>query len=219
MGRVLDLGRLAYVPAWDIQREVHEEVLSGAPDTLILVEHEPVLTLGASFHAENLLLGEHEYRARGIDVVTTDRGGDVTYHGPGQLVCYPIFDLRRHGRDMHRWMRQLEEAMIQTCAAFGVEAYRKPDVNTGAWVGDSKIAAIGVKVRKWVSLHGTALNCDNELDAFSLIVPCGIRSHGVTSLTRATGRPVTVAEAKSAAIDAFASVFELKMSAYRLPGD
>ncbi len=208
-GRILDLGRLDYISAWDIQKQTHEQVLGGAEDTLILVEHDPVLTLGASFKPEHLLLTEADYRARGIDLVPTDRGGDVTYHGPGQLVCYPIFDLRRHGKDMHRWMRDLEEAMIQTCAEFGIVAGRQPDVNTGAWVNGSKIAAIGVKVRKWVSLHGTALNCENELDEFGLIVPCGVATHGVTSLTRETGRRISVTQAKLAALVAFGKVFEL----------
>src|SRR5690606_36366121 len=148
-----DLGRLDYISAWDIQKQTHEQVLGGAEDTLIIVEHDPALTLGAGFKPEHLLFTEAQHRALGTELVSADRGGDVTYHGPGQLVCYPIFDLRRHGKDMHRWMRDLEEAMIQTCAEFEIAAGRQPDVNTGAWVRGSKIAAIGVKVRKWVSLH------------------------------------------------------------------
>jgi lipoyl(octanoyl) transferase len=208
--RVLDLGRTAYEPAWEAQRQLAEEVLAGGPDTLILVEHDPVLTLGASFHEQNLLLTREQYAERGIAVVRTDRGGDVTYHGPGQLVLYPIFDLRRHGQDLHRWMRDLEEAVIVGARHWGLVGVRFAP-HTGVWLGEPppmrKVAAIGVKVKRWVSLHGIALNCDNGLEAFDLIVPCGIVGHGVTSLSRATGRPVSVQEAKAPLTAAFRSVF------------
>lgn len=205
--RVLDLGRLGYEAAWDRQLEVHQKVLDGGDDCLIFVEHDPVLTLGANFHEENLLLTREQYGERGIDVVRTDRGGDVTYHGPGQLVIYPIFDLTRHGKDLHKWMRELEETMIITCSEFGVEAGRLSDVNTGAWVGNRKIAAIGVKVRRWVSLHGIAINCANDLGVFDLIVPCGVVGHGVTSLSREMGSEVGIDNAKPAVIRAFQRVF------------
>lgn len=203
---VLDLGKTPYREAWNIQLEVHERVLQGGEDTLILVEHPPVMTLGAAFHAENLLLPEDEYRARGIDVVRTDRGGDVTYHGPGQLVAYPIFDLTRHGKDLHRWMRELEEVLIVAAHGFGIEASRFPP-HTGVWVGEEKLAAIGVKIKRWISLHGIALNCDNDLREFGWIVPCGIVGYGVTSLSRCTGRPISVDEAKPIVTTAFRSVF------------
>lgn len=208
--RVLDLGRTAYEPAWETQRRVAEEVLAGGEDTLILVEHGPVLTLGASFHEENLLLTREQYAERGIEVVRTDRGGDVTYHGPGQLVLYPIFDLRRHGQDLHRWMRDLEESMIVGLRHWGLDAVRFAP-HTGVWIEQPapkrKVAAIGVKVRRWVSLHGIALNCDNDLAAFDLIVPCGIVGYGVTSLSHAVGRPVAVEEAKAPMTEAFRIVF------------
>lgn len=205
--RVLDLGRLGYQAAWDRQLEVHQELLDGGDDCLIFVEHDPVLTLGANFHEENLLLTREQYGERGIDVVRTDRGGDVTYHGPGQLVIYPIFDLTRHGKDLHKWMRDLEETMIITCSEFGVEAGRLSDVNTGAWVGNRKIAAIGVKVRRWVSLHGIAINCANDLGVFDLIVPCGVVGHGVTSLSREVGAEVGIEDAKPVVVGAFEKVF------------
>lgn len=207
--KTLDLGRLSYLPAWEVQKQVADEVMGGGEDTLIFVEHDPVLTLGASFHQENLLFSLEEYQERGIEVVTTDRGGDVTYHGPGQLVIYPIFDLKRHGQDLHRWMRDLEEAVIVALAAFGVASHRFPP-NTGVWTSGPpgrKVAAIGVKVRKWVSLHGIALNCDNDLSTFDLIVPCGIVGHGVTSLSKVVGRTVTVDEAKPVVERAFSAVF------------
>lgn len=204
--RVERWGRVPYAEAWQRQIALNDEVQAGSPDTLVFVEHPPVLTLGASFQPENLLLSQDEYHRRGIEIHRTDRGGDVTYHGPNQLVIYPIFDLSRHGRDLHRWLRNLEETMIVTCREFGVAAERFPP-HTGAWVEGRKIAAIGIKVRRWVSLHGIALNCDLDLDVFSLFVPCGIRTHGVTSLTECTGRKVSVAEAEPVVIAAFAEVF------------
>lgn len=207
MFEIVDLGRMPYQRAWDRQLEVHDSVRAGGADTLILVEHDPVLTLGADFHENNLLLTADQYRDRGIDVVRTDRGGDVTYHGPGQLVVYPIFDISRHGKDLHRWMRDLEETMIRTCASFGVEAGRLPLVNTGAWVRGRKIAAIGVKVRKWVNIHGIALNCNTDLTTFDLIVPCGVVGHGVTSLSRECGRSVGINDAKPSVVSAFNDVF------------
>ncbi len=202
---VEDWGRVRYRLAWDRQLEVHERLLAGGPDTLVIVEHDPVVTLGAGFHQENLRLAEAEYERRGIEVVKTDRGGDVTYHGPGQLVIYPLFDVKRHGGDLHRWLRDLEEAMLIVCQSFGLEP-RRFAPHTGVWIGDKKVAAIGVKVRRWASLHGVALNCEQQ-PAFETIVPCGIVGHGVTSLSEETGRVVHVDEAKPAVIRAFERVF------------
>jgi lipoyl(octanoyl) transferase len=209
-GHVLDLGRMAYRPAWDVQKAVAESVIEGGPDTLVFVEHDPVMTLGASFHDSNLLLPLAEYERQGIEMVRTDRGGDVTYHGPRQLVVYPIFDLRRHGRDLHKWLRDLEETVIVAAASLGFEGYREPSVNTGVWADGKKFAAIGVKVRKWVSLHGIAINCDNDLAPFGLIVPCGIKTHGVTSLTLESGRPITIEDARPVVKSAFEEVFGLR---------
>ena len=194
MGRSIDLGRMQFVPAWEVQNRIADEVIAGGPDTLLFVEHDPVMTLGASFQEENLLLPVDEYSKRGIQVVRTDRGGDVTYHGPRQLVVYPIFDVGRHGRDLHRWMRNLEETVIRTMAHFG-----------------RKVAAIGIKVRKWVSIHGIALNCDNDLQEFDLIVPCGIQTHGVTSLTVEAGRSITREDALPIVKGAFEEVFGLSL--------
>ena len=205
---VRDLGFLGYLEAWEIQKQVAEEVISGAPDALLLVEHPPVLTLGASFHSENLLFTREQIEARGVQVHETDRGGDVTYHGPGQLVMYPIFDVSRHGKDLHQWLRDLEETQIQLLAGLGIEA-RRFAPHTGAWVGEEKVAAIGVKIRKWVSLHGIALNCSNDLKEFGLIVPCGISNYGVTSVSQLLGRVFSVEEAKPLATRAFESVFGL----------
>ncbi|MFO0043849.1 MAG: lipoyl(octanoyl) transferase LipB [Armatimonadota bacterium] len=204
---VRDLGRVSYGDALGIQIATLEGVLDGtmAP-TLLLVEHPPVMTLGASFHAENLLFPEDWYRARGIDIHSTDRGGDITYHGIGQLVAYPIFDVSRLGKDLHRWMRELEQAVIETIAMVGVRGERL-DVNSGVWVSGKKICAIGIKMRRWVSMHGIALNCNIDLEGFSSIVPCGIRSHGVTSLSEELGRNVSVDEIKPLLIRGFERVF------------
>lgn len=205
---ILDLGRLGYLATYQRQLALHEEVLGGQrPDTLTFVEHDPVLTLGANFHEANLLRTAAEYEAQGIAVERTDRGGDVTYHGPGQLVIYPIFDLRRHGQDLHRWLRDLEETMLLTLGSFGLTGRRFPP-HTGAWIGDQKIAAIGVKVRRWVNLHGIALNVSQTPEAFSLIVPCGIQSYGVTSLADQLARSVSLEDVKPVVLRAFQSVFE-----------
>lgn len=208
--RVVHLGRLGYRAAWDRQIEAWDEVAGGAEDTLLLVEHDPVFTLGAGFQADNLLLPREEYGRRGYDVVETDRGGDVTFHGPGQLVAYPVFDLRRHGSDVRAWLRGLEEAVIVALRQFGVEG-RRIAPHTGVWVGPAdrpaKVAAIGVKVRRWVSLHGIALNCDNDLAPFSLIVPCGIVAHPVTSLSAAGGREVGPEDAAPALVEGFVEAF------------
>jgi len=206
---ISDLGRISYSDAYGIQLMVAEKVKSGdLPDVLLFVEHDPVLTLGASFHEENLLSSPTYYREKGIAVERTDRGGDVTYHGPNQLVIYPIFDLSRFGKDLHKWLRDLEEAIVRVLAEFDLEGYRFPP-NTGVWVKGKKVAAIGIKVSRWVSLHGIALNCDNDLSPFGMIVPCGIRGHGVTSLSEQTGRRITMEDVKPRVAKAFENVFGL----------
>lgn len=206
MFEVNDLGRMEYMEAWELQLRMAEIVTAGGPDTLLLVEHPPVLTLGANFHEENLLHPRSWYEKQGIAIHRTDRGGDVTFHGPNQLVIYPIFDVARHGRDLHRWIRSLEEAVLLTLIEFGLVGRRFPP-HTGAWIGDKKVAAIGIKIRRWVSLHGIALNCDNNLSVFQSIVPCGIADYGVTSLTEAAGRTIAVGEAKPVVIDQFRALF------------
>lgn len=213
--RVLDLGRMAYEPAWEVQKSVAQDVIDGQADTLILVEHDPVLTLGANFHESSLLFTVEQYKRMGIEVVRTDRGGDVTFHGPGQLVIYPIFDLKRHGQDLHRWMRDLEEAVIAALATFGIEGWRFPP-HTGVWTGSHesqsdpprKIAAIGVKVRKWVSIHGIAINVENAMNEFGLIVPCGIVGYGVTNVNKVSQTGTTTVHGlKPAVMEAFSKVF------------
>ena len=198
---VIDLGTMPYEEAWALQRAHVERILAGGEETILLVEHPPVFTLGAAFRAENLRLGEDEYRARGIDVVRTDRGGDVTYHGPGQLVAYPLVDLSRRERDLHRYLRLLEEAVIGTIAHFDLQGSRNP-VNTGVWIENRKVCAVGIKVRRWTTMHGLALNCDLNLAPYATIVPCGIRGdYGVTSLSAETGSRISVEDVKPMLVD------------------
>lgn len=207
-----DLGTMDYRECVALQSSLLERVASGVtPNTLLLVQHPPVLTLGANFHRENLLRSREDYERMGVDIVHTERGGDVTFHGPGQLVIYPIFRVSEFGRDLHRWLRDLEEVIIVALGSFGVLGRRFPP-HTGVWVSDRKIAAIGIKIRKWTSMHGIALNCGDDLSAFDTIVPCGIEGYGVTSLTQETGREIATEEAKSAVVNGFRSVFGLRFS-------
>jgi lipoyl(octanoyl) transferase len=160
------------------------------PDTLLLLEHPHVITLGTSAHRDNILIDDEPGRLLGIDVFETGRGGDVTYHGPGQLVGYPILDLKPDRCDLHRYVRDLEEVLIRALATFGIDAGRK-DGLTGAWVGNEKIAAIGVRVSSgWITSHGFALNVSTDLAYFDSIVPCGITQFGVTSIERVLKRNV-----------------------------
>lgn len=214
MFQIRDLGTMDYLDALHVQTEAVERVKDHQErDTLLLVEHPPVLTLGAKFRAENLLLSPTDYEARGIHVHPTGRGGDVTYHGPGQLVIYPIFNVENHGRDLHLWLRNLEEVAIRTVGEFGLIGQRlKP--HTGAWVGDldkdpRKIAAIGIKMRSWVSFHGISINCNVDLTPFSWIVPCGIQKLGVTSLAAELDRDISPDDVKPAVIRAFESVLKV----------
>lgn len=200
-------GRTSYADAWQRQREYHEDIVSDdRPPTLIFTEHHPVLTLGANFHEENLLQSAEQLEEAGVEVIRTDRGGDVTYHGPGQLVVYPLFPLEWVNRDIHRWLRELEQIAIDAAAEFGVTA-RRFAPHTGAWIGDEKFTAIGIKVRRWVSLHGMAINCQANLEYFSRIVPCGIQGFGVTNLSEWAGREITILDAQVVVAECFRRAF------------
>jgi lipoyl(octanoyl) transferase len=202
------LGRVAYGDALEMQAELVRQRRAGEiPDTLLLLEHPHVITLGSGSHDENVLVSPEERAARGIELFETGRGGDVTYHGPGQLVGYPIFDLKPDRQDLHRYLRDIEEALIVVLAEFGLVGGRKEGL-TGVWVDDRKLAAIGVRVSSgWITSHGFALNVATDLSMFGTIIPCGIRDHGVGSLSGELGREVTLAEAEDAAVRAFARVF------------
>ena len=201
------LGRVRYADALELQAQLVADRQAGRiGDTLLLLEHEPVFTLGRNARRENVLLAEDVLRARGFEVFEVGRGGDVTYHGPGQVIGYPILDLSPDRRDVHRYVRDLEEVMIRVCTDYGIAASRIAGL-TGAWVGDAKIGAIGVRIARWVTSHGFAFNVANDLAPFGFIVPCGIRERGVTSLEQVLGRPVEVEEAMSRLTGRFREVF------------
>jgi lipoyl(octanoyl) transferase len=196
-----------------MQRALVEERRAGrVPDLLLLLEHPHVITLGVKADAarSHLIATPDVLAARQVELHESGRGGDITYHGPGQLVGYPIVDLRPDRCDVHKYVRDLEEVMIRVCVDFGLEGSRIRGLS-GAWLGADKVGAIGVRISRWVTSHGFALNVATELDFFSLIVPCGIESGGVTSLSRATGRPVTIAEAEASVARHFAAVFDRKV--------
>jgi lipoyl(octanoyl) transferase len=200
-----ELGRVDYGTALDLQQQLVAERKEGSiPDQLLLLEHPHVITMGRNGHLQNLLAGEEVLRRAGISFYPTDRGGDITYHGPGQLVGYPIVDLREWKRDVGAYVRGVEQAIIDTLADFGIAAGRIPKL-TGVWVGERKIAAIGVHISRWVTSHGFALNLDTDLDYFKYIVPCGL-TRPVTSM-RALGCPARREEVIAAIAGAFARVF------------
>ena len=207
--RLLDLGRRPYREVWALQRELHAAVAAGAaPDTWIVVEHEPVITLGRSAKPENLLLGAEALAARGVDVVAIERGGDVTYHGPGQVVVYPIRRLPRF-REVAPLVSALERAVVATLATFGIHAASRKE-HRGVYVGDAAICAIGLAVQKMTSLHGLALNADTPLDYDRLITPCGTPEFGITSISRELGRTVRWAEARDVLLPALEAEFDLQ---------
>ena len=201
------LGRVPYGRGLELQAELVAERQAGRiPDQLLLLEHDPVFTLGRNARQENVLFPPEALRARGFEVFETGRGGDVTYHGPGQLVGYPILELPPERRDVHRYVRDLEELLIRTCADYGLAA-RRVEGLTGAWLGEQKVGAIGVRIARWVTSHGFALNVGTDLSAFDLIVPCGIRGRGVTSLERAIGRPLQIEDVMGRLTVHFAALF------------
>jgi lipoate-protein ligase B len=206
--RLLDLGMRPYREVWELQHRLHQAVREGRePDTWIVVEHPPVITLGRQAKRENVLLNEDELALRGVDVVAIERGGDVTYHGPGQLVVYPIRKLERF-REVVPLVRALESAVINLCAHFGVRGERWTE-HAGVWVGRNQICAIGLAVQRMVSLHGLALNVSTSLDYDRLINPCGMSDRGITSLSAEAGRAVEMGQAKRALLDELARTFDV----------
>jgi lipoyl(octanoyl) transferase len=204
------LGQVRYDEALALQRQLVEERRADrVPDLLLLLEHPPVITLGARAEIArgNVVASDERLTDLGVAVHETGRGGDVTYHGPGQIVGYPILDLRPDRCDVHKYVRDLEEVMIRTCADYGVTASRITGL-TGAWVGPDKIGAIGIRISRWITSHGFAFNVTTNLDHFKLIVPCGISDRGVTSLEKATGRSVPLPQVEDALVRRFAEVFD-----------
>jgi lipoyl(octanoyl) transferase len=205
---VLNLGLVPYREAWDLQRAIAAEVAGGSrPDTILLLEHPPTITTGRRTDPAEL----HVPPGAEVEVVETDRGGKSTFHGPGQLVCYPILDLTRHGQDVKRYCRELEEALLLTLAKVGVVGERIEGL-TGVWVTrpPRKIASIGIHISKWVTTHGYALNVDLDPAPFTQwITACGLEDAAFTTIARELGRPVTVDEVRPVALEALASVFGL----------
>src|SRR5581483_5513793 len=213
---MLDLGLSPYRTVWDLQHRLHDAVQRGeAGETWIFVEHPPVVTLGRKADRRNVLLSRDALAARGIDLVEIERGGDVTYHGPGQLVVYPIRRLERF-REVVPLVRALEGAIISVCAQFGITAERWSE-HAGVWVGRNQICAIGLAVQKMTSLHGIALNVSTELSYDALINPCGLTDRGITSLSREAGRPVSIAQAKPIVQAALSKTFNIAFTPVPLP--
>lgn len=217
--QVIDLGLIEYQEACKLQREIlnkrkRDEIL----DTLFLLQHPSVITVGRRGSEENILVSKEELKALGIMVCRTDRGGDVTFHGPGELIAYPIFDLKRQIRDVHLYLRRLEEVAIQFLREYEVESLRQQGF-TGVWVDGylnghrQKIASIGIGVSNWVTYHGLAINVNTDLDKFLLIRPCGMDSRRVTSLSQLLCESVSIFEAKKRLLEAFKTVFNLEIKA------
>jgi lipoyl(octanoyl) transferase len=202
-----DLGFIDYKEAWDLQQEIHSKRFTGeVEDYLLLLEHPNTYTLGKTAHKENLIGTESYLKENQISVYDIDRGGDITYHGPGQIVGYPIIDLNQWFKDTHKYLRALEEVIILTCSEYGLNCYRNPK-HTGVWLGDKKIAAIGIKVSRWITMHGFAFNVNTDLKLFNGIIPCGIQDKSVTSLKQELKREISIQEVKEKLLKSFTELF------------
>lgn len=219
-----DLGHVPYQPVWDLQTSVQQRLVlekrtrrdassdttvPASDDVMIFVEHPHVYTLGKSGDSNHLLKGLVELANIDAEYVEIDRGGDITYHGPGQIVGYPILDLDRHFTDIHKYLRFLEEVIIRTCREYGIDAGRIEGL-TGVWVGNEKICAMGIRCSHWVTMHGFALNVNTDLSYFNHIVPCGITDKEVTSLQKILGRRIEEAEVKQCILAHFQDVFDVR---------
>lgn len=218
-----DLRAASYQSTWDLQHEVQTSIIEEKRaeqkgefegvrknDALLFVEHPHVYTLGKSGAEENMLRSMAELLKLDAEFVKIDRGGDITYHGPGQIVGYPIMDLDRHFTDIHKYLRFLEEVIIRVCGDYGFEAGRI-DGLTGVWIGEEKIAAMGIRCSRWVTMHGFALNVNTDLSYFQHIVPCGIQDKAVTSLQKLMGKEMDIEEVKKRIVFHFQDVFELRL--------
>jgi lipoyl(octanoyl) transferase len=202
-----DLDKIDYKEAWDLQRETSELRHSGKlPDVMYLLEHPHTYTLGKTADRSHLVGSEDYLKENKISVYDIDRGGDITYHGPGQIVGYPIVDLNEWYKDTHKYLRSLEEVIIRTCAEYGIIGTRDPKY-TGVWIENRKIAAIGIKVSRWITMHGFAFNINTDLSLFNGIIPCGIFDKEVTSLQKETGSEVKINDVKNLLVKHFKDVF------------
>jgi len=208
---VYQLGQVAYREAYRLQTDLLSRRINGdIGDTLLLLEHPPTITVGKSGRVENILVSPAELAEKGIPLFFVDRGGDVTYHGPGQLVGYPIIDLKNRGKDLHQYVHNLEEAVIRTLGDFGIRGGRDRS-HRGVWVKQREIAAIGLRVSKWVTVHGFALNIDADLAPFSLINPCGFSDRGATSMAEVLGREIAMTAVTERVMARFAEVFQVRL--------
>ena len=202
-----DLGFIDYKEAWDLQKEMFSKRVSGVmEDLLLLLEHPNTYTLGKTADRLNLKSSEDYLKENQISVYDIDRGGDITYHGPGQIVGYPIIDLNNWYKDTHKYLRALEEIIIKTCAEYSLFCERNPKY-TGVWINDKKIAAIGIKVSRWITMHGFAFNVNTDLSLFNGIIPCGIQDKAVTSLREELGREIEIQDVKDKLLNNFKEIF------------
>jgi lipoyl(octanoyl) transferase len=202
-----DLGFIDYKEAWDLQQVIHSKrVVGEIEDTFFLLEHPNTYTLGKTAQKENLIGTEDYLKQNQISVYDIDRGGDITYHGPGQIVGYPIINLNNWYKDTHKYLRALEEVIIKTCGDYGLECGRN-EKHTGVWIGDRKIAAIGIKVSRWITMHGFAFNVNTDLSLFNGIIPCGIQDKSVTSLSNELKKETDINEVKEKLLKYFAQLF------------
>ncbi|MFB0527930.1 MAG: lipoyl(octanoyl) transferase LipB [bacterium] len=209
--KVLDIGLVNYEKAYYLQKRLHEFRRQGRiDDILILLEHEPVVTMGRRGKRDNILVSDELLESKGIRVFEIDRGGDVTLHCPGQLVGYPIIDLKIHGKNIHKYLRNLEEVIIRSLKVYGIDGQRIEN-HTGVWVGGRKIASIGIGIKGWVTFHGFSLNINSDMSYFSLIRPCGFESRMVTSVSEILGSAVEAKNFRHRLIKQFAEVFSMEM--------
>jgi lipoate-protein ligase B len=208
---IYQLGLIEYGEAYLLQRRLLQQKLDGEiPDSLLLLEHPPTFTIGKSGRIENILISKEELSKEGISLFFVDRGGDVTYHGPGQFVAYPILDLRNRGRDVHKYVRDLEEIILRTLSSFSINGCRDPN-HAGVWVNNEEVASIGLSLKRWTSMHGFAINVSTKMEHFSLINPCGFLDRRATSISKLLNRKVSVGEVADILIDKFAEVFDAQI--------
>lgn len=207
----IDLGLTDYNTVWQLQKRINSYKMSHkCADLLITNEHNHVYTLGKAGDRNHLLVNNTFLNEQGISYYEIDRGGDLTYHGPGQLVCYPVFDLNNYYLDAHRYLRDLEEVIVRTLKHYGIVS-NKDEEFTGVWIGDEKICAIGIKISRWITMHGLAFNINNDLTYFDRIIPCGIFHKGVTSLKNVLGREIDFSQLKNVVLEKFGEVFGVRI--------
>ncbi len=208
---VYQLGLIEYNDAYRLQAELVQRRISGeVRDTLLLLEHPAIITIGKSGKLENVLASQKQLAAKGVSLVFVDRGGDVTYHGPGQLIGYPIINLKNRGGDLRQYVRDIEEVIIRTLSDFGIKACRDKS-HPGVWVNNREVAAIGLRLKKWVTMHGFALNVNTDLEKFSLINPCGFSDRGATSISSLLSQDISMAAVKKGLLSHFAEVFDTRL--------